>query len=71
MSKMKELDEIAEGIAEVTKELMYDSIHWQLEDYPTRTDDDYNELHSMVMILAIKKMYMSTKRKYYEQGDEN
>jgi len=66
MSKMKELDEIAEGIAEVTKELMYDSIDWQLEDYPL-DGDDYNELHSMVMFLAIEKMYMSTKRKYYEQ----
>ena len=66
MSKMKELDEIAEGIAEVTKELMYDSIDWQLEDYPL-DGDDYVELHSMVMFLAIEKMYMSTKREYYEQ----
>ena len=70
MSKMKELDEIAEGIAEVTKELMYDSIDWQLEDYPL-DGDDYNELHSMVMFLAIEKMYMSTKRKYYEQDDSH
>ena len=66
MSKMKELDEIAQGIADVTKELMYDSIDWQLEDYPL-DGDDYVELHSMVMFLAIEKMYMSTKRKYYEQ----
>ena len=70
MSKMKELDEIAEGIAEVTKELMSDSIDWQLEDYPL-DGDDYNELHSMVMFLAIEKMYMSTKRKYYEQDDSH
>ena len=33
MSKMKQLDEIAEGIADVTMELMYDSIDWQLEDF--------------------------------------
>ena len=70
MSKMKELDEIAEGIAEVTKELMYDSIDWQLEDYPL-DGDDYVELHSMVMFLAIEKMYMSTKREYYEQDDSH
>ena len=70
MSKMKELDEIAQGIADVTKELMYDSIDWQLEDYPL-DGDDYNELHSMVMFLAIEKMYMSTKRKYYEQDDSH
>ena len=70
MSKMKELDEIAEGIAEVTKELMYDSVDWQLEDYPL-DGGDYQELHSMVMFLAIEKMYMSTKRKYYKQDDSH
>ena len=70
MSKMKELDEIAQGIADVTKELMYDSIDWQLEDYPL-DGNDYVELHSMVMFLAIEKMYMSTKRKYYEQDDSH
>jgi len=66
MSKMKELDEIAQGVAEVTKELMYDSVDWQLGDYPL-DGDEYMELHDMVMFLAIEKMYMSTKRKYYEQ----
>ena len=62
---MKELDEIAQGVAEVTKELMHDSVDWQLEDYPL-DGDDYEDLHSMVMFLAIEKMYMSTKREYYE-----
>lgn len=66
MSKMKELDEIAQGIADVTKELMHDSVDWQLEDYPL-DGDDYEDLHDMVIFLAIEKMYMSTKRKYYEQ----
>ena len=56
MSKMKEIDDIAQGIADVTKELMYDSIDWQLADQNV-TGDDYNELHSYVMQLAIKKMY--------------
>tara|TARA_Y100000389_G_C17289704_1_gene427393 strand:- start:500 stop:703 length:204 start_codon:yes stop_codon:yes gene_type:complete len=66
MSKMKELDEIAQGIADVTKELMHDSVDWQLEDYPL-DGDDYEDLHDMVIFLAIEKMYMSTKREYYEQ----
>jgi hypothetical protein len=66
MSKMKEIDEIAQGIADVTKELMHDSVDWQLEDYPL-DGDDYEDLHSMVIFLAIEKMYMSTKREYYEQ----
>ena len=66
MSRIKELDEIAQGVAEVTKELMLDSVDWQLGDYPL-DGDDYEGLHSMVMFLAIEKMYMSTKREYYEQ----
>ena len=70
MSKMKKLDEIAQGIAEVTKELMHDSIDWQLGDYPL-DGDDYEDLHEFVMFLAIEKMYMSTKRKYYEQDDSH
>ena len=60
---MKQLDEIAQGIADVTKELMYDSIDWQLSDY-NLDGDEYNHIHSQVMWLAIEKMYMSTKRKY-------
>ena len=59
---MKQLDEIAQGIADVTKELMYDSIDWQLSDY-NLDGDEYNHIHSQVMWLAIEKMYMSTKRK--------
>ena len=60
MSKIKEIDDIAQGIADVTKELMYDSIDWQLADQNV-TGDDYNELHSYVMQLAIKKMYEETR----------
>lgn len=56
MSKMKELDRIARGIADVTKELMYDSIDWQLEDYP-QEGDTYNAIHSHVMRRAIEIMY--------------
>ena len=55
MSKMKQLDEIAQGIADVTKELMYDSIDWQLSDY-NLDGDEYNHIHSQVMKLAIEKM---------------
>jgi hypothetical protein len=58
---MKEIDDIAQGIADVTKELMYDSIDWQLADQKV-TGDDYNELHSYVMQLAITKMYEETQK---------
>ena len=59
MSKMKQLDEIAQGIADVTKELMYDSIDWQLSDF-NQDGDNYNAIHSEVMKLAIEKMYLQT-----------
>ena len=60
MSKMKELDAIAQGVADITKELMYDSIDWQIADQPVE-GDDYNALHSYVMKLAIEKLYNDTK----------
>ena len=56
MAKMKELDNIARGVADVTKELMYDSIDWQLADYP-QDGDVYNEIHNHVMMRAITMMY--------------
>mgnify|MGYP000382083729 FL=1 len=56
MSKMKEIDEIAQGVADLTKELMYDSIDWQIADQPVE-GDDYNELHSYVMSKAIEYLY--------------
>jgi len=57
---MKQLDEIAEGIADVTMELMQDSIDWQLADFD-QDGDEYNAIHSEVMFRAIKQMYLQTK----------
>ena len=62
MSKMKELDDVAQGIADVTKELMYDSIHWQIAEYHVE-GDKYNDLHDTVMNLAITKMFMQLSKK--------
>ena len=56
MSKMKELDLIAQGIAEVTKELMEDSIDWQLADFP-QDGDEYSAIHRHVMNRAIEYLY--------------
>jgi hypothetical protein len=66
MGRMKELDEIADGIADVSMELMYDSIDWQLEDFE-QDGDDYNAIHGEVMFRAIEKMYMRIKKDYYEE----
>lgn len=57
---MKEIDEIAQGIADVTKELMEDSIDWQIADQPVN-GDDYNDLHSYVMNKAIEYLYKQNK----------
>jgi len=62
MSKMKEIDDIAQGIADVTKELMYDSIHWQIAEFHVE-GDSYNDLHDHVMYLAIKKCMNKSKKK--------
>ena len=56
MSKIKEIDDIAQGVADMTKEIMYDSIEWQIADQPVN-GDEYNELHSYVMSKAIEILY--------------
>lgn len=61
MSKMKELDELAQGVADVTMELMYDSVDWQLSDFE-QDGDNYHAIHSHVTRLAIAKMYEETKK---------
>lgn len=66
MSKMKELDVIAQGIADVTMELMYDSVDWQLGDFD-QDGDEYDAIHGEVMFRAIEKMYFEVKKEYYEQ----
>ena len=60
MSKTKEIDDIAQGIMEVTLELMNDSIDWQLEDF-LLDGIDYKDLHAEVLRLAIEKMYIDTR----------
>ena len=56
MSKMKEIDDIARGVADITEELMNDSIDWQIADQKV-TGDAYNELHAYVMNKAIEYLY--------------
>tara|TARA_R110002167_G_scaffold71592_1_gene201904 strand:+ start:336 stop:518 length:183 start_codon:yes stop_codon:yes gene_type:complete len=56
MSKMKELNEIAEGVAEVTLELMADTVDWQLSDF-NQDGEDYNKICKHVLDLAITKMF--------------
>lgn len=56
MSKAEEIDDIAQGIADVTIELMTDSVDWQIADQLVN-GVEYDELHNYVMNAAIEKMY--------------
>jgi|TARA_R110000787_G_scaffold129585_1_gene241406 hypothetical protein len=55
----QELNDIAQGIADVTRELMYDSVDWQL-DYSEASGNNYNEIHNYVMGKAIELLYEQT-----------
>ena len=56
MSKMSELDLIAQGVADHCWEILYDSVVWQIADQPVN-GDDYNDLHADVMDRAIEYLY--------------
>ena len=56
MSKMSEIDLIAQGVADHMKELLYDTVEWQISDQHVN-GDDFNELHSYVMNKAIEILY--------------
>ena len=56
MNKIEELNEIAQGIADVTLQLMYDSVDWQLEDFE-QEGDSYNAIHAYVIKKAIECMH--------------
>lgn len=55
MSKMSELDLIAQGVADHMKELIEDSVDWQLADQPL-DGDDYQEMKQYVINVALNKL---------------
>ncbi len=57
---MKTIDDMALEVAEVTLQLMEDTVDWVITDHPT-SGDEYNAIHANVTQLAINKMYMQTK----------
>jgi hypothetical protein len=56
MSKIKEIDEIAERIAEITLQLIEDSVDWQIADQDL-DGDEYSKLHDYVVSESIEKLY--------------
>ena len=55
MSKIKELDLIAQGVADHMKEIIEDSVDWQLADQPLE-GDDYQDMKEYVINLALNKL---------------
>ena len=55
MSKMKELDLIAQGVADHMKELIEDSVDWQLADIPL-DGNDYQEMKEYAINVALNKL---------------
>ena len=55
MSKMKELDLIAQGVADHMIEIIDDSVDWQLADIPL-DGDDYKEMKEYVINVALNKL---------------
>ncbi len=62
-----DIKEISESVAEVTLELIKDSIDWRIADFDV-DGDDYDAIHAKILFRAVEQMYMSTKRTYYEVG---
>jgi len=56
MSITKQIDEIAERIAEITLQLIEDSVDWQIADQDL-DGDEYSELHDHVVSESIEKLY--------------
>ena len=52
---MKELDLIAQGVADHMKELIEDSVDWQLADVPL-DGGDYQDMKEYVINLALNKL---------------
>ena len=55
MSKMKELDSIAQGVADHMKEIIEDSVDWQLAEVPL-DGDDYQKMKEHVINIALNKL---------------
>lgn len=55
MSKMKELDLIAQSVADHMIEIIDDSVDWQLADIPL-DGDDYQEMKEYVINVALNKL---------------
>jgi hypothetical protein len=56
---MKTINDMALEVAEVTLQLMEDTVDWVITDHPT-SGDEWNAIHSEVMFRAIEKMWFES-----------
>ncbi len=54
---MKELDSIAQGLADHTMEILKESADWQLGDIPIKGEEDYRSMKFHVIQMTVSKMY--------------
>ena len=52
---MKELDLIAQGVADHMQEIIEDSVDWQMSEVPL-SGDDYNQAKEYVINVALHKL---------------
>tara|TARA_R110000803_G_scaffold154906_1_gene219686 strand:- start:327 stop:515 length:189 start_codon:yes stop_codon:yes gene_type:complete len=61
MSKMKQLDLIADKVADEAMKEIYRIADWHMTEVNSSSEgDDFNELHSYIMIVAINKLIRKT-----------
>jgi len=66
MSKMKLIDEVADAQVAYIKETLYDSVEWAMssvEEFENLEGDDYNHIHSAIMIATIEKLHETLNEK--------
>ena len=62
MKKNKELQKLANNVANVTLQIMYENTDWMLSGYEQDESQNYNDIHAYVMQEAITIMYKQSKQ---------
>jgi|TARA_R100000231_G_scaffold61042_2_gene49786 hypothetical protein len=63
MAKMKELDRVAQVVAENMLEQLYENIHWSMPADENLEGDEYMQMHNYIMSRALHYMFKLTKKK--------
>ena len=68
MGKMKIIDEIADAQADYIKETLYQAVEWGMdgvEEFEDLDSENYNHVHSAIMIATIEKLYTQLDTPYF------